>query len=260
MPDKRIVRALEALRSDLAEVKATLGFAVIASSIRARLGTMIDWTMLDDDTKRLAQQFMNLRGSYAEGVFRGLYVSMAASYEQFVRDLVSAGVEVTASSIASFDDLSDNLKQQNIHLTGRALETVFGRRAHLKFDYYALSANIGTCVPGSKEFQLNTDAFSAEITTPNSEGLGRALERIGVAGYWDVIARHRNVQLSLGTAGVRETHKTARDFLDAFVSRRNVIVHAGRGTTAVLESDVAQALEFLDAFCEALSEAVSAAI
>ena len=229
---------------------------VCADSIHARLGGMLNWAVMDASAKALAQQFMGM-ASNRDSVFRGLYVNVAAGYEQFVRQVVTAGVALAGSRAVSFDALKDTLKQQNIYSTGRAFENIFGRRPHVKLDYYRMSADIGSCVPGSSKFQLNAEAFALDITTPTADGLDRALERLGVHDYWDDIGRNRAIQRSLKAGGVREANRLARDFLNRFIERRNTIVHAGHGAVTIVEADIKDALGFFEPFGEAVGDVVS---
>jgi hypothetical protein len=252
-----ILKIVDQLRSDLDEIASAMRFVATASSLRARLAAMLNWAAMDSSAKALAQTFMGLREADRDTVFRGLYVTVAASYEDFIRQLVAAGVELAASRAATFDALPEGLKHHNIYSTGRAFENVFGRRTHLKLDFYQLSADIGSCVPGSGKFRLNSEAFSIDVTTPSADGLDRALERIGVRNYWDELARNKGVQRSLKAGGVREASKLARDYLNTFIERRNTIVHAGHGAITIVEADVAEALDFFATFGEALGEVVS---
>ena len=253
---ERVNRAVAALRADLDEVRGSLDFAVAATSIRPRLNGMLNWAALPPGEKGLAQRFMSIREGYLEGVLRGLFVTIAASYEQFVRDLVVAGAAQAAAVVSGFDELSETIKNYNIFLTGRAFETIFGRRQHTKFDYFALSGNIGSCRPGVKVFQLNEEVFAADVTMPSVEGLQKSLDRIGVTVSWDDLARDAALQKALGTLGVRETSKTAQEYIDAFVAKRNLIVHGGRGSTTVVEADVEQALAVILAIGEGLGQLV----
>jgi len=253
-----ISRVLEELRSELDDVKIALDFVTTASSIRPRLGAILNWAMMDAATKQLANQFMDLRDPYRDSLFRGLYVNIAASYENFVRKLIRAGAELIGANVSAFDELDEALKNQNIYWTGRAFDNVFGRRPHvIKLDLYRLSADIGTCVPGNKKFRLNADAFSLDVTSPTADLLDRVLERIGVTNYWDNVGRQQGIQRSLGTTRVREAHRLAKEFLNRFVERRNMIVHVGGGAVTIVETDVREAVEFVDVFCEALGDIVS---
>jgi hypothetical protein len=257
---ERVIRAVEALRADLEEVRSSLEFAVMATSIRPRLNGMLNWAVIPIGEKNLVQRFMQFRDSHLEGVLRGLFVAISASHEQFVRDLVVAGVAQAAAAVSNFDELSETLRNHNLYLTGRAFETVFGRRHHMKFDYFALSKNIGSCSPGARDFRLNEEVFATDVTTPTVEGLQKALDRIGVAVSWDDLARDTALQKALGTSGVRETSKAAQEYLDGFVAKRNLIVHGGRGSTTVVEADVEQALAVIMAMGDALGDLVAAPV
>jgi len=253
-----ISRVLEELRSELDDVKIALDFVTTASSIRPRLGAMLNWAVMDAATQQLAQQFMSLRDPYQDSLFRGLYVNTAASYENFVRKLIRVGAELIGGNVSTFDELDEALKNQNIYWTGRAFDNVFGRRPHvIKLDLYRLSADIGTCLPGNKKFRLNADAFSLDVTSPTADVLDHVLSRIGVTNYWDDVGRHRGIQRSLSATGVREAHRLAKEFLNRFVERRNMIAHVGGGAVTIVETDVREAIEFFDAFSGALGDIVS---
>jgi hypothetical protein len=260
VPTAKIVAVLSDFNTDLSTIENAITFTTTANAIRPRLGTMLNWPIMDAPVRALAQQFMDLREPNVEGIFRGLYVNIAAVYEKLVRRLVTTGAILAGERAQAFDDLEDSLKQHNIYWTGKAFENIFGRRQHLNLDYYRLSSDIGTCIPGSQGFRINAEAFCVDVTTPTVESLDRILARIGIASYWDDVGRHRGMQRALGSSGVRETHRLAKDFLDKFVERRNTIVHAGHGAVALVERDVREAIDFFKNFAEALGDVVSTRI
>ena len=257
MPAASITALLDEFGAELADAQDALTFATTASSIRPRLGAMLNWAAMDASSGELARRFMGLRESPLPGIARGLYINVAASYENFVRRLVRAGAELVAGKAHAFDDLEETLKHHNIYWTGRVFENVFRGRPHIKLDHYRLSADIGTCIPGSQKFRINAEAFAIDVTTPTAEALDRILQRIGVAEYWDDIGRDKGVQRSLGAEGVREAHRLAKEFLNSFVERRNLIVHVGGGASAIVESDVREAIDFFRTFALALGGVVS---
>src|SRR5262249_15525421 len=149
------------------------------------------WGVMDAAARELAGRFMGMRDAPLPSIARGLYINIAASYENFIRRMIRTGAELVAERVEAFDDLEEVVKSHNVYWTGRVFENVFGRRPHIRFNHYHLSERIGTCIPGSRAFRINAEAFAVEISTPSAEALDRILQRIGVTEYWDDVGRDR---------------------------------------------------------------------
>lgn len=253
MSADRIGRATDVLRSEYEELRECVTFLSFATSLRPRLGELLNWSTMDGPAKSLAQSFMRQREESVGGALRGLFVSAAASYEQFVRDLVQACAELVAARASSFDSLDEYFRKQHMSLTGRALGTVLSPKRHQKFDYTSLARNLGSCVPGSSEFAINSSVFAADITTPDTEGLEKALDRVGVRAFWDAVGRDTAVQKAVRSTATRESANLARRFLEDFVDRRNLIAHAGRSAVSVVETDLSDVLDVVPAICAAIA-------
>jgi hypothetical protein len=247
---------VEQLRGDLSEIGGALDFAALSASLRGQINGMLRWEGLDQERKRLAQEFMRSGQSSLEGVARGLFVNIAGSYEEFLRRLIRGGVETLVSNAKSFDEVPEGPRNHNMHWTGNALRSVFKQRSYARMDLYRVCSDIGTCIPGNRDFRLNSEALSLEITLPTSEGLDRILERIGIDKYWDDLGRDRGLQRALGAGGVREASRLVGEWVDTFVERRNLVVHGSRDAVIILEADVREALRVVEALGVALGNVV----
>lgn len=256
MPAGILANALGEFELALDDLTSNFEFVCAAARLRPRLNEMLNWAVMDGEAKMLAQRFLDQGAAQETLIYRGLVISLAGAFEQFVRRVVRDGVSHVNTSRLSYDTLHDHLRKQNTYRTGIALQTVFEPLDYLDLDYELLSKNLGTCFIGSKEAVLNADAFAIFLSIIPPEKLVDALERINVKLDWDAFGKDAALQKALDKGGTRETAKALREFLKRFGQTRNKIAHSGSSGIVVTETDFGQYLNVFRTFARALASVV----
>ena len=259
MPSTTLANAVKEFELALDDLASNFEFVRLsAARLRPRLADMLNWKIMDVDAKALATKFLKQGAAQENILYRGLVISLAGAFEQFVRRILRDAVLNVNKSELPFDDLNDGLRRQNAYRTGIALQTIFEPLDHLELDYELLSKNIGTCWIGSKKPVLNADAFGIFLSVISPEKLSDALQRIGIRLQWDVLGKDSGVRNALKKEDARETAKALQEFLKRFGQTRNKIAHTGSSGIVVAETDFEQLLKVFRSFVRALTSFVEA--
>lgn len=248
--------ALDELKARIAEVKADLTFVALAAQLRPRIGDVVQWQAAGE-VLGLVRQFINSKLSRTEGIYGPLLVRLLAAFERYLRLLIVQSVEHRASGAANYDELSNTLSQRNLILTGRILATVDAPRDHLTLDIESLIANLASCKRGSVAFRLNAQAFSAAVTGLNPRVIEKAFEYVDISGWWDGVGANAILAKHLQTRGARATGNRAYERLKELWRWRNHLAHGGDEEIALNESQLREAIDFVDSFSAALDVVVT---
>ena len=184
MPESIFSGALRELEVTLSEIQTTLQFVRSAAHVRPRLGSLVAWNSLTNESKLFLRDFMGHKDFQTDFTYRGLYVLIYGAFEQFVRRILRDAVTTISNAVQVYDELNQDLATQNIRRTGQALATIGQQPSYMNLNYDLLCANIGTCRQGSNSFTLNSDAFALFFNNLSPEQLEEALRRIGVRLNW----------------------------------------------------------------------------
>ncbi len=247
--------ALDELNTRISELKADLRFVALAAQLRPRVGAVVQWQAVGD-VLELVRQFMGVKSSRPEGVYGPLLIRLFATFERYLRMLIIQSVEERASGVRTYDELPENLRNRNLVLTGRVLAAIDAPRDHLTLDIESLIANLASCKRASHSFRLNARAFSATVTGASPVVIEKALENVAVAGWWDAVGGNKALVKLLGTRGARATGDRARARLKELWRWRNHLAHGGDEEITVTESQLCEAIDFVDCFSAALDSTV----
>jgi hypothetical protein len=242
---------LDELNTRISELRADLEFVALAAQLRPRIGAVVHWQGRAHEVQ-LVRQFMEGKLSRPEGLYGPLLIRLLAALERYLRLLIIYSVEHRTSEAQFFDDLPKGLCNRNVVLTGRVLAAIENPRDHLPMDTESLVANLASCRRGSKAFRLNSQAFSATVTGAGPSIVERALETVDVSDWWDAVGADPSLAELLGTKGARATGGRARERLKEIWRWRNHLAHGGDEETAVSESQLRDAVEFVSRFGGAL--------
>jgi hypothetical protein len=256
MPAGIFANALNEFELALDDLSSSFEFVRRASRLRPRLNGMLAWEFMDSETRKLATSFLEQRLAEESVLFRGMLVSLAGAFEQFVGRILRESVLAISQAAVEYDRLDDRIKKENLYRTGIALRTIHEPPDHLNLDYEALAKNVGTCFAGSKQAQLNAEAFTVSMSIFSPDRLAEALKRVGVKLNWDDLARVREVRDVLEKRDTRETANALQEYLKRFGQTRNKVAHTGSTGVAVMESDLEQHLKFFRTFARTLSSVV----
>jgi hypothetical protein len=248
---------LRELNARLDELEANLVFVASATTLRPRLGGVLNW-QVGGEVVRLAQNYLNAAASRPENLYAALLVRAIAAFERFCRQLVENATVRTGVRSAQYEDLAKHIRERNVVLTGRLLASLDEPRDHLTFDPTTLAQNLASCTPGSASFRLNAAAFAAVVVSGRPLVLERALRNLDVENWRDAVGGTPGLQRLLATAGARATGHAVYQRLEELCRWRNIIAHAGDSEPVVNEEDLHDAIEFLRALAAALGQVVLA--
>jgi hypothetical protein len=258
MADGILINALREFELALDELAGNLEFVRVAKQLRPRLGGMLDWGRLDGEARNLATSFMKQRTVEESLLYRGLVVSLAGAFEQFIRRVLRDSISAINGSAQHYDHLREEIRRQNTFRTGIALQSIFEPPDYLDLDYELLAKNIGTCFTGSRQVVLNADAFTIFVSIISPDKLAEALKHIGIKMNWDDLGRIDAMREVLERHDTRETAKALQESLKRFGRIRNKVAHSGSGGVVVTETDLEQLLRFFRTFASSLTSIVDA--
>lgn len=252
-------KAEDAFRRSVGDFRNLLAFLKVANYLRPKLGEVLnwnDWTTLDEHSKDLATQFMGQKDYNLEVGYNGMIVSIAASFEEFVRQLIREAVVEICRRVKTYQKLKKRFQELHLVSTGHALASLHNPPIESTYNYEKMCQNLGNCYSGTTSLTLNEDVFHSKLPGMNKESLDKAFERINVTLEWDDIGKNANLQAVLQLEGARDTAKGAGEWLDDFAVQRNRIAHTGVSKFLVKLSDIEEAIAFFDVFTPALGDAV----
>lgn len=244
------------------DIASNFEFVRTASRLRPRLKEMLHWEGMDGEAKAMVAAFLKQESTELSLLYRGLVVSLAGAFEQFVRRVLRDGVHAISGGGAgvNYDGLDEHIKNENIYRSGIALQTIREPLDYLDFDYESMSKNLGTCFSGSGQAVLNAEAFAVFLSIISPKNLDDALKRIGIDLKWDDLGRLGPLQKALDRDATRETAKAIQDFLKRFGQTRNKIAHSGSSGVVVTELDFEQLLRFFRVLAPALAAIAETAL
>lgn len=247
---------LDELNAQIDELKLDLDFVVLATRLKPRIGSVVQW-QARGETLDLVKRFIDAEPTRPEGVYGPLLVRLVASFERYLRQLVSWAVETYTAAAKQYDELSATLATRNLVLTGRLLSTLDSPRDYLAIDVELLLDNLASCRRGyAGAFRLNAPAFSAAVAGVSPENVEKAFENVGVRDWWDTVGANQTLVGVLGTKGHRATGGRSRDVLKELSRLRNQQAHGGDSAAVITESQLRDAISFISAFSQALNTAV----
>ena len=238
------------------ELTECLDFISASSALRPRLREFINWDAAKGPPQQLITNFLDRKGVRDRLIYRALYVSGHAAFEQFARDIVAEAADYISSSVGPYNSLWEEIRKEHIFRTGQAMETIHQPLEHYAFDYHQLSTNIGSCIPGRPSFRLNSDALALIRGTLTPDNLEKLIKRLSVPFNWDSLASYQPLKTRFQARGTREVANEIRVFLEDMVKNRNRIAHSTGVAAEIGEGQVREQLEFVQAFCHALSTSV----
>lgn len=184
--------------------------------------------------------------------YDGAVVLLAATYETYARDTIEAICREIESQIPKFDELNEKIKSANARATGYILSR-HSEKKYSKFNYLDLSKSLGTCIPGSPEYHLNSGPLSSHTSNLNGSELGKLFSRIGIDNLWIAIGKTTPIQQYFSITEPGPAQKAAVAKLDEFILLRNQVAHAGRRGSSIGPEALGQWLDFFLAVAESLS-------
>jgi len=248
------VSAFTSYETNLDEILETVSFYRAAFALRAGLAAQIRRDN-NNDFVGLVDAFLR-KAVREERIHQAFLLVAHAGFEHFVLALHEDACELVNQARIGPAELERRLpgfarKYQRV--AGSALAQIFEPRDYWRLDYARLIEAIGSTGPRSEITQLMSRIFVIDASPVDSEGLRKKLSSFGYAMNWDNFGRKPEVARLLGTSGVRETAKNAKDQLDIQCGWRNTLAHS-HGELILTQHDFDKSLSFYRYLAQFLSE------
>jgi len=156
-----------------------------------------------------------------------------------------------------FDDVNEALLRLHIKESAKLLRKIDSPPDYIAYNEMDLCRRLGTCVPGSKQIELNGDAF-AEI-----DGLLKLenfLERAALLGKrinWDELGKNSLVKKAMGMEkdGTRAVANALVHELEDIARFRNRIAHTGGNAADVTSQIISDHTTLLSALADVIANA-----
>jgi hypothetical protein len=241
------------------EVRNLLSFMKAASAARSTIGQLLDranWSSFEQYPKSLAENFIAQKDYNLEVGFSGMVISLASSFEEFVRRLIREGIAELCKKVMSYDKLKARLRQQHLVSSGYALISLFDPPVESNYDYELICQNLGNCHSGSKSLTLNGNVFHTKLSGLTQKTINDGLDRINISIDWNRFGQNAGIRKVLRVDGKRDGTKETIAWLDEFVKKRNKIAHTGIVGYLTKQSEIEEALTFFDAFAPVFADSV----
>ena len=248
--------ALREFEAALADIRAYVRFVSAANRVRPWAAKMVNWDALEPDQTAALKGFVSQKDYHLEVGFNGLMVSLAGTFEDFVRRVIRDGVVWINRSYDRFEKLSDMLRDQNLLRSGHALATILDPPDEITYNYELLCKNLGTCRTDGGALVLNAEAFTVNISNINKKRIDDSLKRMGVLINWDVFGHNTALQTLLGEDRVRDVANETERWLKSFIIKRNRIAHSAIGGIQISDNELNTAIDVLAAFAPTLAQAI----
>ena len=249
-------RAKHRAFSYIAELRETAAVRQFFTEIIiGRNGQLMSALNYDPKVKALLGEATRLKTTSPAALYRGLFIQANSIFEAYVRDLSSIVAEHTASVVTKYSDLPENFRNQHIYLSGQVLQQMkTGTLAGQKFDFGRLTSALGQCFSDAVPFSIMPEVFTLTMGNVTPDRLENLFEKIGLAEPFNPgVGQSARIKKVFNETRQASAAKLAKEKLQEIVGVRNTLVH-GDLSTAGEQSDLEEAIDFLEAMIEALDE------
>lgn len=248
--------AKERAFSYIAELRETAAVRQFFSEIIiGRNGELVSAFRHDAAVRARLSEAARLKATPSAALYRGLFVQANSIFEAYVRDLSSIAAEHIASKVTKYSDLPEKFRLQHIHLSGQILQQMkTGTLAGQKFDFGRLTNALGQCFSDADKFSIMPEVFTLMMGNVTPDRLEKLFEKIGLPEPFNPgVGRSVAIKKAIGETRHTSAARLAKVKLHDVVGVRNTLVHGGLSAT-VDQSDLDEAIDFLEAMIEALDE------
>lgn len=189
----------------------------------------VDWQQLQKVDRKFVTERLGVRAPIQQVIINSLYLTMASSFEEYLRSSIRRIVERVSMSNSGYQTVSIEARKINFREVGKILARLDSLPEYLSVNVDELCGHVGSCASGSQKVTFSAQAIS------NVDGLIRLdafIDRVscfGVPISLDSIAADQGVKLALKLerAGAREVAKALSSELEIVSKYRNRIAHTG---------------------------------
>ena len=124
--------SLTALLANVEDAQSSLGFFRDAIRVKAALPKALNWEGEQTYEKKLSVDFIKREAPSLRVVRNGLYITMIATFEEYLRDIIIIAVQRKASTANQYKDLGESFIKRHMDYSGRLLSMVHRPPAHLQ--------------------------------------------------------------------------------------------------------------------------------
>jgi hypothetical protein len=252
--------SLTSLLTCLDEAGGTLAYIRDAIRVQAVLGKALDLQGEQTYEKKLAANFSRQNSPPLRVARNGLYVTIIASFEQFLRETIVVAVQHKIAAARQFKDLGESFINRHIEYSGRLLTMVHRPPAHLGLNFYDLCHCLGTCQQDSITFRVNEVAFANVKGITELESFFEHLTKLGFPVQWDDLGRREAVQSLLHTTRTCDTSKELTRFFTSATTIRNKVAHSGYTVADVDDEVLRRTSDVIRCVATAISEHLASKI
>lgn len=251
-----IVEPRKELDAHLAEVETTAQLVSSAVVLRPRLGKMLNWELLGNYERRLANDFIKHHDGTIGTILVSLFVICYGLLENFIIELVERTILAINSECNDIEKIPRGIRDENILRTGQVLQTVNKEKSKPEYDFVELAQALGSCREKSSNFSLNATCFSFAHGVVSPYNIDKLLSRVGVILNWDKFGANVEIQSVLGNKRTRDCAKSLRSEVETLVRIRNDIAHTGKLDIDVGMNELLKYTKLLPPFCDVLVDEV----
>lgn len=242
---------LDELKARISTIRDEAAFVNAAASLRPRVNDSINWSA-DVNAVSVARSFMEAKYDNPDGFYAGLFIRSVAAFERFGRQIIGEFIERKSRSCKKYTDLPEQIRNQNISLTGEVLKNHLNQRDHVEYDVKRLVLNLAACLKDGEPYSLNREVFSNNLTNCKSESWDRVLSAFGLTSWSDSIGSKNEIKKLFETTGTRDTGKALKEKIDSIIAARNQLVHAGNVEPTITYEELVCHLNLIESFCQEL--------
>ncbi len=246
-------RALEPLTAHFDEARDCVAYIGKTLRLRSSLGKAVNWQLGPTYETGLADSFIKLEPPEVRPLLNGLFVTVVAAFEEFLRTIIATAVRQKAGRCKTFKDMGESFIHRHMEYSGRLLAAVHNPPAHLSIDYYDLCRRLGTCLPDSTKYEVNDAALSNVRGLVELDSFFECLNALGYSVHWDDLARNKELQKLLKTRNTRNTSKELKQAIHETVRNRHKIAHSGQSFADISEDIFVDKLMLLQMTANAIA-------
>ncbi|MDO8530806.1 MAG: HEPN domain-containing protein [Dehalococcoidia bacterium] len=156
----------------------------------------------------------------------GALLTLSASFEEFVANLVSRYAEGLPTVIKNYSSLPEKFRRAHERFTGEVLSRFPNDRVRA-FVPEVLVRNLYNCYQDAVPYKLNGQAVALTDNNISGSELATVFTRVGISKVWEKVGKKTQVRDWFGATSAEDVGAGAKNKLDQFVIDRNHTIHRG---------------------------------
>ena len=254
-----VERAKDTARLHIEEAQATARIRRAYTSIIVSNAASLYSVFQDPQQRRLLTEALKDKGTDDSVLLRGLVLQLNGAFENFVRLLCAAIVEIKSAQASAYSALGEQLRISHLHHSATILtHQRQGNVQGLKYDFEALQTSLANCLLDTRDYKVQPDVFTLLMGNCTAARLKELFTSFSLDDpFNDSLGRNAKLKEWAKERSNRRASKAAKTALDDHIALRNDIAH-GNLTKTISETDFDSSAAFFGALIEALSDKVSA--